>query len=72
MLKLRRAGERVVIQYPTRAASFKRLLGSRSEIAALFIPFEHTIAAGLSVYPDQAASTQTDRTRPGDSGLILG
>src|SRR5438034_9906059 len=27
-LKLRRAEERVVIQYPTRAASFKRLLGS--------------------------------------------
>jgi hypothetical protein len=26
-LKLRRAGERVVIQYPTRAASFKRVLG---------------------------------------------
>src|SRR5437867_1952940 len=26
-LKLRRADERVVIQYPTRAASFKRLLG---------------------------------------------
>ncbi len=26
-LKLRRAEERVVIQYPTRAASFKRLLG---------------------------------------------
>ncbi len=27
-LKLRRADERVVIQYPTRAASFKRLFGS--------------------------------------------
>ncbi len=26
-LKLRRAEERVVIQYPARAASFKRLLG---------------------------------------------
>jgi hypothetical protein len=27
-LKLRRAEEKAVIQYPTRAASFKRLLGS--------------------------------------------
>ena len=31
-LKLRRTGERVVIQYSTRAASFKRLLGRRSLI----------------------------------------
>src|SRR2546426_5950508 len=32
-LKLRRAEEKGVIPYPTRAASFKRLLGSRTPVA---------------------------------------
>jgi len=33
-LELRRAGERVVIQYPTRAASFRRLSGGTQDSLA--------------------------------------
>src|SRR6266699_2827731 len=63
-LKLRRAEERVVIQYPTRAGSFKRLLGG-GQLTRLIQTAGHEPGNPRTEDPKRCAAHQIEqRNRP--------